>query len=77
MIECTYTREFWVDEWNRPDPHLSLADVPIKGKKILTRPGYLVGESTLHPDGIKYQRVQDKELKREYLIPDIDVKWEK
>ena len=34
---CKYTREFPVDEWNRPGGFYSMSDVPIKRYAVLTR----------------------------------------
>jgi hypothetical protein len=45
-MKCEYTHKFPVDEWNRPAGFYSLADVPVKRYKELTRPGVAVARDT-------------------------------
>jgi hypothetical protein len=46
IMKCKYTHKFPVDEWDRPSGFYSLADVPVKCHKELTRDGIAVAQDT-------------------------------
>ena len=46
LYECEYTFEFPVDKWDRPGGIYSMADVPIKTYKKLTRDGVVISKDS-------------------------------
>lgn len=62
---CEYTKEFPVDEWNRPGGMYSLADVPVKTYKELTREGVILSQDSKQ----EVYEVKDKEKGWTLVVP--------
>ncbi len=45
-MNCTYKKEFPVDEFGRPGGMYSLADLPIVSMKVLEREGTLISQDS-------------------------------
>ena len=67
---CEYTYEFPVDEWGRVSGWYSLADMPIKSYKKLTRKGSIVARDK--EEGL--YEIDDDEKSFSIVVPFDDVK---
>tara|TARA_B100001250_G_scaffold165511_1_gene142473 strand:- start:4032 stop:4262 length:231 start_codon:yes stop_codon:yes gene_type:complete len=45
-MNCTYKKEFPVDEFGRPGALYSLADLPVVGTKVLEREGTVIAQDS-------------------------------
>ena len=64
-VEVKYTVTFPVDEWDRPSGFYSLADVPIKCHKKLTRNGFV----TAYDSKKELYEVEDTEKGWKFVVP--------
>jgi hypothetical protein len=68
--ECMYTAPFPVDEWDRLGGQYSLADVPVKAYRTLTRSGQIISKDSPN----QLFEIEDKELKFTIVVPMTDVR---
>ena len=66
---CTYTKEFPIDEFGRLGGFYSLADLPIVQHKEMTRTGIIESKNEQH----QYYKVRDKEKNFTEWVPMMDV----
>ena len=69
MYNCTYTKEFPIDEFGRIGGMYSLADLPIMEHKEMSRNGIIVETN----DKRQYYKVRDTEKNFESWVPQSDV----
>tara|TARA_R110002074_G_scaffold278303_5_gene449811 strand:- start:119 stop:379 length:261 start_codon:yes stop_codon:yes gene_type:complete len=69
-MDCKYTAEFPVDEWDRLGGLYSLADVPIAKYKKITREGTI----TARDRDTRLFEIQDEEKGFTIVVPMDDVK---
>ena len=67
---CTYKKEFPVDEYGRIGGLYSLADLPVVQHKELTRDGIIEAKNEQH----QYYKVRDVEKNFMEWVPMMDVK---
>jgi hypothetical protein len=65
MTEVKYTATFPVDEWDRPSGFYSLADVPVKCYKELTRNGIVTARDLKK----ELYEVEDTEKGWKFVVP--------
>jgi len=66
---CTYTKEFPIDEFGRIGGMYSLADLPIAKHEALTRKGIIESKNEQH----QYYKVRDVEKNFTEWVPMMDV----